>query len=134
MSRSRDLDEDTDMAISYASRAPAGHPQTLPSFREVSKITPLPQCAILGSPLTTYIGSSSHRTFTMRSTPPRHIILPVTNRRSVLPPVMKWQPIPDQYPDILQTPLRKLPMASIPANIQRAQASTHPDRWATTYL
>ncbi|OKP11752.1 hypothetical protein PENSUB_2824 [Penicillium subrubescens] len=35
MSRPRDLDEDTDMAISYTSMAPAGNPQTLPSFREL---------------------------------------------------------------------------------------------------
>ncbi|KAJ6010656.1 hypothetical protein N7451_002068 [Penicillium sp. IBT 35674x] len=35
MSQSRELDEDTDMAISYASRSPAGHSQQLPSFREI---------------------------------------------------------------------------------------------------
>ncbi|KAJ5661783.1 uncharacterized protein N7477_009399 [Penicillium maclennaniae] len=35
MSQSRETDEDTDMAISYASRASAGHPPTLPSFREL---------------------------------------------------------------------------------------------------
>lgn len=39
MSQSRETDEDTDMAISYASRAPAGHPPTLPSFREVRQPT-----------------------------------------------------------------------------------------------
>ncbi|KAJ5105264.1 Homeodomain [Penicillium alfredii] len=35
MSQSQSLDEDTDMAISYASRPPTGHSQTLPSFREL---------------------------------------------------------------------------------------------------
>ncbi|KAJ5928664.1 hypothetical protein N7466_007620 [Penicillium verhagenii] len=35
MSQSRELDEDTDMAISYASRPSAGHSQQLPSFREL---------------------------------------------------------------------------------------------------
>lgn len=40
MSQPRERDEDTEMAISYASRAPAGHPQTLPSFREVRQAEP----------------------------------------------------------------------------------------------
>lgn len=131
MSRSRDLDDDTDMAISYASRAPVGHPQTLPSFREVSE-TPV-RMRLIRSVLTKYICSSSHRTSMKRSTPPRHTMLPVTNRRSVLPPAMKWQPIPDPCPASLLMPPRKHLMANIPANIQPVQASTHPDRWAITY-
>ncbi|KAJ5983642.1 hypothetical protein N7481_005741 [Penicillium waksmanii] len=35
MSKSREFDEDTDMSLSYASRAPAGNAQQLPSFREL---------------------------------------------------------------------------------------------------
>jgi hypothetical protein len=36
MSQSHEVDEDTNMAISYTTQSPTGHPhQTLPSFREV---------------------------------------------------------------------------------------------------
>lgn len=69
----------------------------------------------------------------MRSTLPRHTITPVPNRRTALPPAMKWQPTPDQFPGIHQMPLRNLLMANILANTQRAQASPHPDRWASIY-
>lgn len=130
MSRSRELDEDTDMAISYASRAPAGPPQTLPSFREVSRnVSSKDDC----SQLTKYTHSFSPLTFTMRSTLPRHTTTPVPNRRTAHPPAMKWQPTPDQFPCLHQMPLRSRLMVSILVNTQRARASPHPDRWANIY-
>lgn len=117
-------------------RMQAGHrPVTLKRFHHFAKWvkTPVwmpssPQCVLMK-----YSDSSSHRTSMKRSTPPRHTMPPVTNRRSGLPPVMKWQPTPGQCPASLPVSLRKHLMVNIPANIQPVQASTHPDRWAITY-
>ena len=88
MSQSRQLDEDTDMAISYTQPS-AGH-QTLPSFREVSLNREKPhqkdRCKVL-IPL-----SFSPLTSTMKSNQPHHTI-PHHAHKTARVRATKW-PIP----------------------------------------
>lgn len=122
MSQSRETDEDTDMAISYASRAPAGHPQTLPSFREVRRPDHPGGLPVHN---TNDSCSSSLHTSTMKSTP--HIT-PRASHRNDLRPDMRW-PIPVPCRVIQQTHPLKCPTTST-ANIPHVQSG----RWASPCL
>lgn len=123
MSQSRELDEDTDMAISYASRSPAGHSQQLPSFREVSP----------------RYGQYSARTPKIL-TPDRFSRLictttsihPLTitrgpNHRSALDLAMRW-PILAPFLVIQRAGHLNLP-TNTTTNTLLAPANTHPGRW-----
>lgn len=127
MSQSRELDEDTEMAISYASRAPAGHPQMLPSFREVRQAE-----TNIDADADNTNNSSSHHISTTKSTPPP-TTTPDPHHRSARHPATRWRPTHAQSRAIHPTHPRKPPTANthIPANTPPAQASTHHDQWAT---
>lgn len=88
MSQPREVDEDTDMAISYASRPTTGHSQQLPSFREVS-LKNTRYALGLASPLSLRdihsnvpINSFFQHTYTMKSTL-QHTIIQGPNHKNV---------------------------------------------------
>lgn len=129
MSQSRELDEETDMAISYASRSPAGHSQQLPSFREVSLQIRAIQCQNTPPKILTP-DRFSHLTYTTISIHP-HTITRGPNHRSALDPAMTW---PILAPSLVIPPTGHLnpPTESTTTNTLLAPANIRPGRWETT--
>ncbi|QQK42874.1 Homeobox transcription factor, putative [Penicillium digitatum] len=124
MSQSHEVDEDTNMAISYTTQSSTGHPhQTLPSFRELlpahlhdeiestspfytprhSQDRPLlshemadPRSIPYGNP-SNQIPYDSHREYTVSRSADHHMHLPETASRGpspILPPIRDLDSIP----------------------------------------
>lgn len=120
----RELDEDTDMAISsYASRPPVGHSQQLPSFREVRTIQP-DQKRLQQSKLTNNLYSSCQLTSTTKSTH-QLTTMRATNHRSAQAQVTKWPTLAPCPP--IPHPLKHPTTATM--NTQPEEKATGPCAW-----